>query len=93
MSHIKFKDDRLYYKESEVALDFNAAYQAAASGVVQHLLLGPSTEMYGILEEITTSTTTTPATTAESNEPAEQSSSNNIYISYLLLAIIVYFYL
>merc|ERR1712176_1574003 len=50
--HDGFKDDRLYYKQSEVALDFNAGFQLATSGVMYHRLFGMAKEVYQMTPEI-----------------------------------------
>ena len=33
-------DERLQFRQSEVALDFNAGFQSATAGVLHHLIIG-----------------------------------------------------
>jgi hypothetical protein len=36
-------DERLQFRQSEVALDFNAGFQSATAGVLHHLIIGGAT--------------------------------------------------
>jgi len=89
--HDGFKDDRLYYKQSEVALDFNAGFQTAASGVLYHLLVGASREIYsyGSSAEEEPTTTEQPYTTTFTSTNTEDESSFLRTIPSLLLFIIL----
>ena len=89
--HDGFKDDRLYYKQSEVALDFNAGFQTAASGVLYHLLVGASREIYsyGSSAEEEPTTTEQPYTTTFTSTNTEDESPFLRTIPSLLLFIIL----
>lgn len=68
--HDGFKDDRLYYKQSEVALDFNAGFQLATTGVMYHKLFGMAREIYQMTPEVVSTpvfnTTASPITVQSS---------------------------
>lgn len=71
--HDGFKDDRLYYKQSEVALDFNAGFQLATSGVMYHRLFGMAKEVYQMTPEVVSTVpfnTTAPPITVSSSKLA-----------------------
>lgn len=44
--HDGYKDERLLYKQSEVALDFNAGFQSTVVGVLHHIIIGAAPEVY-----------------------------------------------
>jgi len=39
-------DERLLYKQSEVALDFNAGFQSCTAGVLHHIIIGAAKEVF-----------------------------------------------
>lgn len=44
-------DERLLYKQSEVALDFNAGFQSCTVGVLHHLIIGKASDNYQVTRQ------------------------------------------
>lgn len=88
--HDGYKDERLLYKQSEVALDFNAGFQSTTAGVLHHILHGVSNDHFKVDPVFPTAATTAASNVSEVVEEtasSSQSAFNFIYHMYIVILI------
>jgi len=87
--HDGYKDERLQFRQSEVALDFNAGFQSATAGVLHHLIIGGAKEVYRV--QAATNLSQEELTTAAPPTTVTSSATQNY--SFLICNLLLFFFI